>query len=452
MYLIGYHGTNQKIDLWDLSHLGKNQGQSIFPGIYFSETYDHAKEFAKLAVEKSGGKPIVYIAEVEIEKPLDLRKNKRVFNSFSEIREFCRKYFPDWFDQEGNLLSYKIDYVWSKLGTYSGNYSLIQYAAKENRLDLIEVLEDLGFDSAIDHGEFVITSPQQILSFQEVNHQLTKEELEVQQLPAEESIGERNTYAAFETKSNDYIRSSRNAKPYKTMPGNRFMRRVRIQANGGNNVWFDLDMNRLFKKGSFAVKIPVVGETDQYIVSISFEDWLPYLKQAIATTGFNQLTVKRSLAEMMRFHDLKIRCTCPDFHYRFSYWLTVNHEIEGEPELRPSDETNPRNDLGKGCKHVLFCLNTKSIFFDKVSRIIYNYFINLKRTQPLLFEKIIAPKLGLDQLDESQGGIKKPEPVVEPEEVKEEQPEQVNQPEEVETKQDNQQEIQQEEENPDVSQ
>ena len=355
MYLIGYHGTNQKIDLWDLSHLGKNQGQSIFPGIYFSETYDHAKEFAKLAVEKRGGKPIVYIAEVEIEKPLDLRKNKRVFNSFSEIREFCRKYFPDWFDQEGDLLSYKIDYVQSKLETYSGNYNLIQYAAKENQLDLIEVLEDLGFDSAIDYDEFVITSPQQILSFQEVDHQLTEEELEIQQLPAEESIGERNVYAAFETKSNDYIRSSRNAKPYKTMPGNRFMRRVRIQANGGNNIWFDLDMNRLFKKGSFAVKIPVVGETDQYVVTISFEDWLPYLKQAIATTGFNQLTVKRSLAEMMRFHDLKVRCTCPDFRYRFSYWLTVDHDIEGEPELRPSDETNPHNDLGKGCKHVLFC-------------------------------------------------------------------------------------------------
>ena len=426
MFLIGYHGTNKEIEVWDLSHLGNNQGQSIFPGIYFSETYDHAKEFAKLAVEKKGGKPIVYVAEVEIEKPFDLRKTKKIFNSFSEIREFCRKYFPDWFDQEGNLFSYKIGYIQGKLETYAGNYSLIQYAAKENGLDLIEVLSDLGFDSAIDYGEFVITSPQQILSFQEVDHQFNSEELEKRRLPAEEDLEDNNSYAAFETTANTYVSGARAGKNYKTMPGNRFLRRVRIQTNGGNNVWFDMDMNRLFKKGSFAIKIPVIGETSQYVSTISLNDWLPYLKQAIATSGFNQITVKRSLAEMARFKDLKINCTCPDYRYRLAYHNTMKGNEEGEPELRPSNITNPRDDLGPLCKHLSQVMSNKSAWFDKVSRIIYNYFINLKRTQPLLFEKIIAPKLGLDQLEEGKGGLKKPEPiqpVEEPIEQEETQPE-----------------------------
>lgn len=431
MVLIGYHGTYTEIDSWNLENLGKNQGQTIFPGIYFSEYYDKAKEYADLAVSKFGGKARVYIAECEIEKPLDLRNNKKIFNTFRDITEFCKKYFPNWFDSEGNLLGYKIDYLDEKLRTYWGNYSIIKYAAQENGLDLKEVMLDLGFDSAIDYGEFVITSPQQILSFQEVDHQFSKEEEDIRRLPAEEEIGERdNRYAAFEETSSGYIGKAKAGRNYKTMPGNRFLRRIRIQTNGGNNIWFDMDMNRLFRKGSFAIKVPVIGETNQYVSTISFENWLPLLKQHISETGFNQLTVKRSLAEMARFHDLKIDCTCPDYRYRLKYHNSMAGNQEGEPELRPSDITNPLNDLGPLCKHLSQVMNAKSAWFDKVSRIIYNYFINLKRSQPLLFDRIIAPKLGLDQIDGNLGGTKKPEPV-EPE-TSQENPQETQQEVEVE--------------------
>ena len=423
MILIGYHGTNKEIEHWNLEGLGSNQGQSIFPGIYFAETYQSALEWAKVTAGDKGGEPIVYVAECRLNKPFDIRKQgARIFRSYSEFVRFCKKYFPDWFDKDGDLLSYKVGYVKEKFSTYWGQYGTIKYAADENKLSVIEVMLDLGFDSCIDNGEFVVTSPEQILSFEKVDHQLTQKELEKSSLPAEESF-DNYGYAAFEATANDYTRAAKAGKNYKTMPGNRFMRRVKIQTDGGNSVWFDLDMNRLFRTDSFAVKIPVIGETNRYVCTISFEGWLPILKQAIKDTGFSQLTVKRSLSEMMRFHDLKIKCQCPDYRYRMSYWNSVKGNQEGEPELRPSDQTNPHDDLGPLCKHLSQVVNNKWVFFDKVSRIIYNYFINLKKSQPLLFEKIIAPKLGLDE--------PKPEETNKPQEpTPEEQKEQPVQPKE----------------------
>ena len=313
MILIGYHGTNTEIEVFDLNHLGSGQGQSRFPGIYFSENFEVAKDYSNLAVDKNGGQPRVYVAECLLEKPLDIRKGTKLFNSFGETLAFLKEYFPNWFDENGNLLPYKEDYVTGKYETYDGQYNLIKYASEANDIPLIEVCLSLGFDSWVGDSGFVITSPQQILSFMEVDHQLSPDEINQERLPADESLYTPEMAPAFETTSNQYIQASKKGRPYKTKPGNRFLRRVYIKMNGGNNVWFDIDMNRLFRKGSFAIKIPVVGETKEYIDTISFEDWLPKLKEDIARTGFTQLTVKRSLMEMLRFHDLKVRCTCPDF-------------------------------------------------------------------------------------------------------------------------------------------
>ena len=408
MIRIGYHGTNQKIETYNLDHLGENQGQTLFPGIYFASSYRVAKDQAELAAMKRGGKPIVYIAECELEKPITSSNTSgiRIFHSYSDIENFAKEYFPDWFRGNG-ILSYKADYLRGKFETYQGQYDFIKYAASENNLPLIEVFNRLGLDSYSDPHEFVITSPQQILSFEVADHEYSREELNEFKLPAEEEManGSPSTIdffmSAYEAKSNDYVRASKGGKPYSSIPGNRFTRRVRIRMNGGNNVWFDIDINRIFKKGSFAIKIPVIGETDQYVSMISFDEWLPKLKNDILSTGFNQITVKRSLMEMLRFHDLRVRCTCPDFRYRHSYWLTVHNEIEGDPELRPSDKTNPRDDLGKICKHLAFIINNK-VWGDKESRIIYNYLINLQRSQKALFDRIVAPKLGLDILKQRE--------------------------------------------------
>ena len=74
MILIGYHGTNTEIEVFDLNHLGSGQGQSRFPGIYFSENFEAAKNYSNLAVDKNGGQSRVYVAECLLKKPLDVRK------------------------------------------------------------------------------------------------------------------------------------------------------------------------------------------------------------------------------------------------------------------------------------------------------------------------------------------------------------------------------------------
>lgn len=386
MVHIGYCGENlEDFKVKGDSGLG-------FPGIFFYYGYSDAKKLA----EANGGK--VYIAECDLGKIKENRSGLRLFDSLSDVMVFINNYLSSWVGSDGLLLDSKRKEVNSMLSTYPGHYDLVKAAAEANSTDVADILNGLGVNSIVMPYGFAITSPTQILSYQEVDHQLTNEEVEVENLPAEESIGEAGTYAAFETKSNDYIRKAKHGKPYKTKPGNRFIRRVRIRTNGGNSTWFDIDINRLFKKSSFAVKVPVIGETSEYTCTISFEDWLPKLKADILANGFTQLTVKKSLAEMMRFNDLKVRCSCPDFTYRHAYWLTVNGDIEGNPELRPSNITNPKDDLGGICKHLSLCLNNKWTYFDKVSRIIYNYFINLERSQKALFDRVVAPKLGLDEL------------------------------------------------------
>lgn len=416
MIKIGYYGTNQPLEI-----LTPGNSESCPWGICFYSEYDLALATAKVLAKKDGGEPMVYIAECELEKPIDPDRGLTIFNTLPEFINFHREYFPEWFDINGDPYEYQLSPMKESFGTYRGQFQALSMASEHSGEPLIEICNKLGFDSVAGMGEFVLTSPQQILSFMEVDRQLGEDELGVESIPAEEDIEEhRDTLAAFETKSNEYIGISRRARSYRTKPGNRFTRRVKIRTNGGNNIWFDLDMNRLFKKGSFAIKVPVIGETDEYVCVISFNEWLPLLKKAIEETGFTQMTVKRSLMEMLRFHDLKVRCSCPDFSYRFSYQLTISNDIEGEPELRPSDETNPKNDLGKGCKHLLMALNNK-IWADKVSRIIYNYFINLQRTQKNLFDKIIAPKLGLDKEPEEVEKDQVKEPELSPEETPEQE-------------------------------
>ena len=301
MVYVGYCGENLE------NFKIEGETGAGFPGLFFYYGYSEAKKIAEI----NGNK--VFIAECELNKIKDNESGLRLFDSFSDVMIFIHNYLPEWINSEGDLLDSKDKLVKELLSSYVGHYDLVRLASEASGSEVAEILDEIGIDSITMPYGFAITSPTQILSYQEVDHQLTNEEVESQSLPEEEDIPEREAFASFEAKSNDYIRKAKQGKPYKTKPGNRFLRRVKIRTLGGNSTWFDIDINRLFKKNSFAVKIPVIGETDEYTCTISFEDWLPKLKADILNNGFTQMTVKKSLAEMMRFNDLKVRCTCSDF-------------------------------------------------------------------------------------------------------------------------------------------
>ena len=87
-----------------------------------------------------------------------------------------------------------------------------------------------------------------------------------------------------------------------------------------------------------------------------------------------------------------IFCECPDWAFRFSYWATVKDITSGPPENRPSDITNPRNDLGPACKHVMLVLsNTK--WAVKLGAVIYNYINYIRTHREKLYADIIYPAL-----------------------------------------------------------
>jgi len=428
MIITAYHGTSSKIEYFDLNHLGSSQGQSVFAGIYFTTDKNSALDYAQLDSEKTGKPPRVYAAELELKNPLYASKGQKFFVTRNAFMDFLKNYFPNWFEKDGSLKRIQRDYVNEKFSTYRGQYNLIKFAAEENNIPITEIEEDLGFDSLIDGVDIAITNPNNILSFEEIIGPDAEKE------SATESI------ADYCTIRDRYLIDSRHGQNYKTMPGNRYKRRLRIRTEGGNRVWYDIDVNLFFNKDQFLFHIPVIGETDEYIVEISIENWLPILRSDIKRDGFSVKAFKNSLAKAFRTLNIKLHCTCDDFKYRFSYYFSLFGDNSGRPETRPPDKTNPKNNLGRGCKHINFIL-ANTIWIARIARIFFNYCFNLYTTNKPLFERTIAKKLNItDDMVENrplERRRQKPQPL--PEEPMETQQSIETQPKEVE-------EVQEEEE------
>lgn len=398
MIITAYHGTSFNIDFFNLDYLGKGQGQSIFAGIYFTTDKGSAEEYAKLSSEKTGNPPRVYVAEIELNNPLYANKGLKFFTTRSAFIDFLKEYFPNWFI-DGKLNPVKIGYVNEKFSTYFGQYSIIKYAAAENNIPVTEIEEDLGYDGCIDGTDIIVTNPNSILSFEEV-------------IDSDET----SDTSALESIADRLIIDSKYAQDYKTMPGNRYKRRLRIRTEGGNRVWYDIDVNLFFNKDLFTWHVPVIGETDEYVVELQLEHFLPVLKDTIKNEGFSVKSFKNALTKAFRNLNVKVDCTCPDAKYRMRYWQTMKGDISGAPEYRPSDITNPKDKLGRGCKHVLFCLSNR-IHLARVARIFFNYCFNLYKTNKPLFERTIAKKLNItDEMIENRPLERRKKPISLPEE------------------------------------
>lgn len=78
--------------------------------------------------------------------------------------------------------------------------------------------------------------------------------------------------------------------------------------------------------------------------------------------------------------------------YRFGYWSTINKYKNGEAELRPSNITNPDDNLGSACKHILLVLSNTS-WIIKVARVIQNYIEYMKLHREQQYAKTIYPAI-----------------------------------------------------------
>ena len=162
------------------------------------------------------------------------------------------------------------------------------------------------------------------------------------------------------------------------------------------------------------VNLEVEGETDTYIVSISFGGFLDELHRELkrANDIFSLRIVIRALLNSFNSDNVYIKCSCPDFRYRFGYWASRNDIIVGEKENRPSDKTNPNNTLGAGCKHIMLVIANTS-WIIKLGSVVTNYYNYMEKHYKKLWADIIYPavydkkyeepvQLDIDTMDQTE--------------------------------------------------
>ena len=158
-----------------------------------------------------------------------------------------------------------------------------------------------------------------------------------------------------------------------------------------------IDMNSVFKQDILKVSIPVVGETDEYTVTIKIEGVVAEMQKNIKNNG-NKMefrTIIQALTKIFNTTDVYVKCTCPDFKYRFAHWNIVKNVSVDDSSADPGPGkgiANPNDDKGRGCKHVLLALSNGE-WMMKVASVINNYCHFLSEKKPDAFLKLVFPKL-----------------------------------------------------------
>ena len=195
------------------------------------------------------------------------------------------------------------------------------------------------------------------------------------------------------------INKSRSAGPYKdqTYGKNRFERRLKSKIANTVDQYNKIDMNDLFKRDILTVSIPVIGETNQYLVTIRFNGVITELQRELKLNKnkFEYKLILQSLAKIFSSTDVFTKCTCEDFKYNFAHWNIVTNVSVDDHSKDPGPGrgvANPNNDKGKGCKHILLVLSNGD-WLMKVASVINNYVHYMSDTHRKLFLKMIFPKL-----------------------------------------------------------
>jgi hypothetical protein len=174
------------------------------------------------------------------------------------------------------------------------------------------------------------------------------------------------------------LAKSRKAKKYsknnQSKGVNRYERRLKSLISASVKDYNIIDMDRFFKRDVLSFSVPVRGETDTYMVSLELQGVLKEIQRQIRSNKgkLEFKVVLSSLSAVLNTGDVYTGCTCPDAVYRQAFWQTRNNYKAGYKELRPSNDTNPKDELGAGCKHVMLVLANLSWMY-KVSSVINNY-------------------------------------------------------------------------------
>lgn len=208
------------------------------------------------------------------------------------------------------------------------------------------------------------------------------------------------------------ISQSRSVGTYKdTSRGkNRFERKKYSKIANSVKSYNQIDMNKLFKQDILQVNIPVVGESDEYTVTIKLEGVTGELQKNIKNNN-NKLefrSIIQALTKVFNTSDVYVKCSCPDFKYRFAHWNIIKNVSVDDSASDPGPGkgiVNPKDDKGRGCKHILLVL-ANGDWMMKVASVINNYCHFLSEKKPEAFLKLVFPKLyGVPADEAAENGL-----------------------------------------------
>lgn len=206
-------------------------------------------------------------------------------------------------------------------------------------------------------------------------------------------------YKLDEATRNQLIAQSRNVGRYKDISRGKTRMERKKYSKVANAVksYNEINMNDFWKSDILKVSIPVVGETDEYTVTIKLEGVVAELQKNIKNNQnkFEFRTIIQALTKVFNTSDVWVKCTCADFKYRFAHHMIVNNMSVDDSSQDPGPGkgiVNPNDDKGRGCKHVLLVLSNGS-WMMKVASVINNYCHYLSEKKPEAFLKLVFPKL-----------------------------------------------------------
>lgn len=205
-----------------------------------------------------------------------------------------------------------------------------------------------------------------------------------------------NESLLLEKKRSELISKSRSSDKYKTKGRenqNRWDRRTKSRIAATVADYNNIDMNAFFKGDILNFGVKVQGETNNYVVIVTFEGILKHLRDEIVRNK-NKLEFKcvvRALMNSFNSEDVYVSCSCPDWKYRQAYWSTQGKYNSGTPQTDNGMMiANPGDTKGAGCKHVNLVLSNLN-WCLKLASTINNYINYCKDKMEVNYQRYIFP-------------------------------------------------------------
>ena len=193
-----------------------------------------------------------------------------------------------------------------------------------------------------------------------------------------------------EKSRSDLLSKSMTAKPTKSYNTTRFERRKLQTMKTSASIFNKLDMNSIFKSDALSLEIPVEGETNTYTVTILFDGICKDIQRELKKNDYNLefKVIYKAIVRAIKNQNMFIGCTCKDYKFRFQYIATKERYNALQAQLVPATQTNPNNDQGAGCKHILKVLDDLS-WAMQLATALNNYILYMKKNKQKLFNDIM---------------------------------------------------------------